>query len=109
MGKIESSQALFDEAKAHLADAVERAHSKELLAVRVQAYAALAANEEARGDGPAALGYHMLVGTLFDDAEVVPFALERAAAILRKQGRGKEADELDAERAKRYPKAGKQP
>lgn len=109
LGKIESSQALFDEAKAHLADAVERAHSKELLAVRVQAYAALAANEEARGDGPAALGYHMLVGTLFDDAEVVPFALERAAAILRKQGRGKEADELDAERAKRYPKAGKQP
>ena len=77
--------------------------------MRGQAYAALAANEEARGDGPAALGYHMLVGTLFDDAEVVPFALERAAAILRKQGRGKEADELDAERAKRYPKAGKQP
>ena len=108
LGKIESSQALFDEAKTHLADAVERAHSKELLAVRVQAYAALAANEEARGDGPAALGYHMLVGTLFDDPEVVPHALEHAAAILRKQGRGKEADELDAERAKRYPKAEKQ-
>ena len=31
-------------------------------------------------------------------------ALEQAAAILRRQGRGKEADDLDAERAKRYPK-----
>lgn len=109
LGRIESSQALFDEAKAHLADAVERANSKELVGVRVRAYTALAANEEARGDGAAALGYHMLVGTLFDDPELVPVSLERAAAILRKQGREKEADELDAERAKRYPKAAKQP
>ena len=108
LGRLETSQALFDESKAHLADAVERAQSKELLAVRVQAYVALAANEEARGDSAAALGYHMLVGTLFDDPEVVPQALEHAASILRKQGRGKEADELDAERAKRYPKSVKQ-
>ncbi|MGN0846609.1 MAG: tetratricopeptide repeat protein [Kiritimatiellia bacterium] len=107
LGRLETTQALFDEAKAHLADAVARAQSEDLLAVRVQAYVALAANEEARGDGAAALGYHMLVGTLFDDPEVVPHALARAAAILRKQGRGKEADELDAERAKRYPKAEK--
>lgn len=104
LGRIETSQALFDEAKAHLTEAVERANSPELIAVRVRAYAALAANEEARGDSAAALGYHMLVGTLFDDPEIVPRALEQAAAILRRQGRGKEADDLDAERAKRYPK-----
>ena len=83
---------------------MERANSPELIAVRVRAYAALAANEEARGDSAAALGYHMLVGTLFDDPEIVPRALEQAAAILRRQGRGKESDDLDAERAKRYPK-----
>ncbi len=105
LGRIESARGLFDEAKAHLADAVERAHAPELLPLRVQAYAALAANEEERGDNAAALGYHMLVGTLFDDAEVVPHALIRAAAILRKQGRAKEADALDAERRKRYPRS----
>lgn len=105
LGRLETQQAMFDESKEHLSDAVARAHSQELLAVRVQAYVALAANEEARGDSAAALGYHMLVGTLFDDAEVVPHALTRAAAILRKQGRMKEADELDAERVQRYPKS----
>ena len=105
LGRLESARGLFDEAKAHLADAVERARAPELLALRVQAYAALAANEEERGDAAAALGYHMLVGTLFDDPEVVPHALSRAAAILRRQGRTKEADNLDAERKKRYPKA----
>jgi TolA-binding protein len=47
----------------------------------------------------------MLVGTLFDDPEAVPFALARAAAILRAQGRTKEADDLLAERKKRYPKS----
>ncbi len=107
LGKLEMDQALFDEAKEHLADAVARAHSQDLIGIRVQAYVALAANEEARGDTAAALGYHMLVGTLFDDPVVVPRALEHAAAILRRQGRVKEADELDAERAKRYPKAEK--
>jgi hypothetical protein len=73
--------------------------------VRLQAYVALAANEEERGDANAALGYHMLVGTLFDDPEAVPYALERASAIMRRQGRGKEADALDAERARRYPRS----
>ena len=105
LGKIETSLGLFDEAKAHLTDAVETSSSRDRLSMRVQAYAALAANEEERGDAAAALGYHMLVGTLFDDPEAVPFALSRAAKILRQQGRTKEADDLMAERKKRYPKA----
>ena len=105
LGKIETSLGLFDEAKAHLTDAVETSSSRDRLNMRVQAYAALAANEEERGDAAAALGYHMLVGTLFDDPEAVPFALARAAAILRAQGRTKEADDLLAERKKRYPKS----
>lgn len=108
LGRMEMAGGLFDEAKAHLADAVDRAHSKELLSVRVQAYAALAKNEEERGDLQAALGYHMLVGTLFDDPEVVPPALRRAIAILKAQGKAKEADDLAAELKKRYPnEAGK--
>ncbi len=105
LGRLETTLGLFDEAKAHLTDAVERTRAKEHVALRVQAYAALAHNEEERGDAAAALGYHMLVGTLFDDPEAVPVALARAAAILRAQGRTKEADDLLAERKKRYPKA----
>ena len=105
LGRIESASGLFDEAKTHLSDAVQRAAPQNLLALRLQAYAALAANEEERGDLAAALGYHMLVGTLFDDAEVVPHALARAAAIMRKQGRAAEATKLEAERKQRYPKA----
>lgn len=105
LGKIESQKGLFDEAKAHLADAVERAKSTEQLAYRAQAYAALARNEEERGDSAAALGYHLLVGTLFDDADIVPRALARAAAILKEQGKAKEAAELLDELKKRYPDA----
>ena len=105
LGKLETGLGLFDEAKAHLTDAVERTRAKELVALRVQAYAALALNEEERGDASAALGYHMLVGTLFDDPDAVPVALARAAAIMRAQGRTKEADDLMAERKKRYPKS----
>lgn len=105
LGRLETTRALFDEAKEHLTDAVERATAPELIPLRVRAYAALAANEEARGDNAAALGYHMLVGTLFDDPELVPHALGRAVELLRKLGRAKEADDLAAERAKRYPQA----
>lgn len=105
LGRIESANGLFDQAKAHLSDAVQRAAPQSLLGLRLQAYVALAANEEERGDSAAALGYHMLVGTLFDDAEHVPHAIARAAAILRQQGRVDEAAKLDAERKKRYPNA----
>ena len=107
LGRIESANGLFDAAKTHLADAVERASAQEMLPVRVQAYAALAANEEERGDTKAALGYHMLVGTLFDDPSTAPHALSRAAAILRSQGRGDEAAKLVKELSRRYPKTGK--
>jgi len=105
LGKIESANGLFDQAKAHLSDTVQRAAPQSLLGLRLQAYVALAANEEERGDNSAALGYHMLVGTLFDDAEYVPHALARAAAIMRLQGRVDEAKKLEAERKKRYPNA----
>ena len=105
LGRLETAKGLFDEAKEHLADAVARSQSPELIGVRVHAYAALAHNEEERGDAAAALGYHMLVGTLFDDAEIVPRALARAAAILKEQGKTKESADLLDELKKRYPKA----
>lgn len=105
LGRIETGKGLFDEAKAHLADAVERSQSQERLAFRVQAYAALARNEEERGDAAEALRYHLLVGTLFDDRETVPRSLARAAAIMKEQGKSDEAAKLLDELKARYPDA----
>lgn len=105
LGRLETGKGLFDEAKAHLSDAVERSKSQERLAFRVRAYAALARNEEERGDAAAALGYHLLVGTLFDDRETVPRSLARAAAIMKEQGKAEESAKLLEELKTRYPDA----
>lgn len=105
LGRLETAKGLFDEAKEHLGDAVNRAQAPTMIGIRARAYAALAHNEEERGDAAAALGYHMMVGALFDDAELVPHALARAAAILKEQGKAKESADLLNELKKRYPKA----
>ncbi len=105
LGRLESAGGQFNEARGHLEDAVNRAQSPELLALRIQAYAALAANEEDRDEMDKALGYHMLVASLFDDDQMVPHALARAAAILKQKGREKESEDMMAELRKRYPDA----
>ena len=66
---------------------------------------ALATNEEERGAMDKALGYHMLVGSLFDDKRMVPHALFRAASILKEKGREKEAADVMADLRKRFPDA----
>lgn len=107
LGKLELADGNFEAATKRLSDAVERAHTKELAKIRVEAYVALAQTEEARNNSAGALGYWMMVGTLYDDAQLTPNALKKAAAILRTQGKAKEADALDAECSRRYPKEGK--
>jgi TolA-binding protein len=76
-----------------------------MVAIRLRAYASLAKNEENRGDMDAALKYHMVVGTLFDEPVLVPKSLKAAAQILRAQGKGDESKALLDEMAKRYPNA----
>ena len=105
LGRLESMSGQFDEAREHLESAVTRAHAQEQLSLRIQAYAALAANEEERGAMDKALGYYMLVGSLFDDARMVPHALSRAAAILKEKGREKESADVMAELRRRFPDA----
>ena len=102
LGMSEMERGRHAEAATLLTSAVDRAQTKELAGVRMRAYAALAANEDARGFEKQALGYYMLVATLFDDREVVPPAMKRAIEILRKQGKTKEADDLAADLRKRY-------
>ena len=105
LGRLESAGGRFDEARSHLEDAVVRAQSPELLPLRVQAYEALAANEEERMELDSALGYYMLAGSLFDDRRIVPHALARAAAILRQKGKKKEAADVMNDLRKRFPDA----
>lgn len=105
LGRLESAGGRFDEARGHLEDAVARSQSPELLPLRVQAYAALAANEEERGELDSALGYHTLVGALFNDRKLVPHALARTAALLRQKGRLKEAGDVMNDLRKRFPDA----
>ena len=102
LGMSEMERGRHAEAATLLTSAVDRAQTKELAGVRMRAYAALAANEDARGFEKQALGYYMLVATLFDDREVVPPAMKRAIEILRKQGKTKEADDLAADLRNRY-------
>ena len=102
LGRHEMEAGLRIEANKLLMDAVQRASTKELAAVRMHAYLALAKNEDASGVEEEALRYYMIVATLFDDSETVPSAMKRAAEILRKQGKTKEANELLAEMKKRY-------
>ena len=52
-----------------------------------------------------ARGYHMLVGSLFDDRQMVPHALARAAAILKEMGREKESADVMAELRRRFPES----
>ena len=104
LGRLETSAADHDKARDHLTEAVERANTPELVDLRVLAYAALAENEEKRGDREAALKYHLLVGTLFDHAVHTPKSLAAAAAILDESNRKKEADALRMELKTRYGK-----
>ena len=102
LGRHELEAGRHAEAFKFLTEAASRAHTRELAGVRMHAYAALAANEDVRGFEKAALGYYLLVAELFDDSETVPPAMRRAAEILRKQGKTKEADDILADLKRRY-------
>jgi len=105
LGRLHAAAGRHEDAKIALEDAVSRAHTPALAALRLEAYCALAVCADARKDLKAALGYHMLVFTLFDDPVRAPPAMRRAAEILRATDRAHEADEILAELKKRYPEA----
>ena len=62
-----------------------------------------------RGDYNGAARAFMTISVLYDDPEVTPQALDRAAAAYRKAGNATEAEKALAERAQRYPKAAASP
>lgn len=90
-------------AEAALAEAAKRAATPDLQDIRAYAYAGLARAAEQRDDKTAAIRYHMSVAILFDDDQMVPLALDRAATLLAEAGRGEESRAAAAELAERYP------
>ncbi len=103
LGELLTESGRYEEAGRHLSDAAARAASPELLAIRAHAYMGLAKNEELKGDAAAAARYYMSVGILFNDAELVPESIHRAALLLDKLGRAQEAETLRQELRERYP------
>jgi TolA-binding protein len=70
-----------------------------------RATAALGRTAEARGDKETAIRYHFAVAILYDDAQLVPAALDRAAALLAELGRAGESAAAANELVERYPEA----
>ncbi len=94
------------EAADYFGEAVARASSPELAAVRAKAYFALADCTARRGQKEAAARYYMAVALLFDDKDIVPKALEMAEKLYGELGFAREAAAAKAEREARYPAKG---
>ena len=95
----------LDEAARYLGEAAQRASSPELAGIRAKAYFALANCNALRGDRDMAARYYMVVSLLFDDKDIVPQALARAADIYTGLGQTREAEAARAELKVRYPEA----
>lgn len=89
------------EAADYLSEAVARASSQELAPIRARAYFALAECSTLRGRFEEGARYYMALSLLFDDPELVPKALTRAAEAYDRLGMKTEADAARAELAAR--------
>lgn len=89
------------EAADYLSEAVARASSQELAPIRARAYFALAECAMLRGRHEEGARYYMALALLFDDPELVPKALTRAAEAYDRLGMKTEADAARAELAAR--------
>ena len=94
------------EAADYFGEAVARASSPELAAIRAKAYYALADCTARRGQKEAAARYYMAVALLFDDKDIVPKALTMAEKLYGELGFEREATAAKAEREQRYPAGG---
>jgi len=103
LGELLTDSGKYEEAAQQLNDAATRAASPDMLGLRARAYAGLARNAESKGDSEGALRYYMSVGILFDDATLVPEALNKSALLLDKLGRADEARAMRDELRARYP------
>ncbi|HMP90126.1 MAG TPA: tetratricopeptide repeat protein [Kiritimatiellia bacterium] len=90
-------------AVAGLSRAAEHASDDAWMDIRAKAYLKLGVAHEALGEWADAARYYLGVGLLFDDAELTPESLYRAAGALHAQQQAKERDRVIKELKERYP------
>lgn len=92
-------------AEAHLERAAKLASEDGQLAVRASAYAGLGRAAQAREANDEAARYFMSVALLFDDADLVPECLHRAAACYAAAGNEAAAKKAIEDLVARYPES----
>lgn len=85
--------------------AASLASSDGQLSVRAHAYAGMGKASEVVGDAEAAARYYMSVAILYDDAELVPQCLSRAATAFSSVSQTNAAQQAVAELRERYPES----
>ncbi len=103
LGELLMESGRYEEAEKSFKDAASRTAKPKLIGMRARAYFGLARNAELKGDLESAVRYYISVGILFDHKDIVPEALSKAAELLEKQGRAKEAKKMREELKQRYP------
>jgi TolA-binding protein len=84
-------------------EAVRQAGGNE--GIRARATFGMARALEARGDAEGAVRFYLNVALLYQDPELTPESLYKAAAGFKRQGRAPEAADMAAELKKLYPKS----
>lgn len=105
LGDLALEAGRLDEAEAQYSRAADLSAGDALLGIRVAAYAGLGKTLETRGDLEGASRFHMSVALLFDNPDVVPESLYRAASVFRRLGREGDARKALQELQARYPQS----
>lgn len=105
LGEIAVRAGESEAAEEHFRDAIGRAMGDDAIAIRSHAYAGLGRAALRREDHDAAARYFMSVAVLFEDAELVPECLFRAAEAYRELGRDDARLKAQAELRERYPES----
>lgn len=87
----------LEEARKWARRAAELSSDESMLGIRANAYLMLGKIAERLNEADTAISMYLSVGLLFDDPEIVPAAMKRAAELLEKAGRHEEAARVRAE------------
>ncbi len=103
VGALEREAGNYDRAHAHYQRAAEMASDPEMADIRARGYFGLGRVASGREDWASAARYYMSVGILYDDTELTPESLYRAAEAFGYIGRDNESEKTINELIDRYP------
>jgi len=105
LGLMALEQKKYEEAIGSFSQAAERASSDNWMDIRARSYLQLGLAHEAMENWADAGRYYLGVGVLFDDPELTPESLYRAAGVLHAQQQNRDRDRILAELQERYPES----